>query len=122
MSYNYENEFGKFDPIVDSQIISYPNFDSIRDAIDGRKKLEFFYDGYLRKDVEPHLLGLSSKSNILLRCWQDAGQSRSGKVPEWKLFNLRKINSLRENGRIFSQARPEYNPNDRHMKRIYARI
>jgi hypothetical protein len=61
----------------------------IRAAIANRRLLKFMYDGCLRI-VEPHDYGIH-KGVAKLFCYQVGGQSRSGKLPEWRLFALSKM-------------------------------
>lgn len=93
----------------------------ICDAIRDRKLLEFYYDGHIRK-VEPHTLGVSKKGNDLLAAYQVSGGSKDGRVPDWKQFNLEKIESLKTLDEIFYAPRPDYKKGDSRMTEIYCEL
>src|SRR5882757_4722166 len=61
----------------------------LRNAIAEKRRLLLWYDGFLR-DVEPHDYG-KQKGEIKLFCYQVGGGSRSGKLPEWRMFLAGKI-------------------------------
>ena len=63
----------------------------LRDAIAEKRRLFLWYDGYLR-DAEPHDYGLQ-KGEVKVFCYQVGGGSRSGKLPEWRMFLVGKITS-----------------------------
>jgi hypothetical protein len=63
----------------------------LRNAIAEKRRLLLWYDGFLR-DVEPHDYGMQ-KSQVKLFCYQVGGGSRSGKLPEWRMFLVGKITS-----------------------------
>lgn len=90
-------------------------------AIRDRAILEFSYNGGTRT-VEPYCHGISRAGNELLRAYQISGYSSSGKSAGWKLFDVSKINGLRQTGATFSSNRPEYTQHDSAMTSIYCRI
>lgn len=94
--------------------------DTIIAAIQQKKCLNVFYDGGYRV-IEPHCLGISSSGNINLRCWQRSGVSTSGEHSGWKLITISKIRSCEL---INDDFVPHigYNPNDKGMTRIIARV
>jgi hypothetical protein len=55
-------------------------------AITRKLLIRFFYDG-LERIVEPHDYGLHKGAEKLL-AYQLGGRSRSGKIPEWRWFNI----------------------------------
>lgn len=65
----------------------------IRGAIEAKRLLELFYDGY-RRIVEPHVLGVRGYEHCLLT-YQVAGGTSSGGLPNWRLLPLRGIHGLR---------------------------
>ena len=79
------------------------------------------YDGYPRT-VEPHCYGESRAGNELLRCYQVAGGSSSGNVPDWKLMTVDKISGLALTQKTFLGPRPEYNRDDKAMHTIYVQL
>ena len=91
------------------------------EAIANKRVLELRYDGYHRI-VEPHTYGVSDQGHYLLRCYQTAGGSHSGKPVDWKLLRTDEISSLHETGALFPAARHGYKRNDPAMQRIYAQI
>jgi len=93
----------------------------ICDAIRNKNFLEFYYDGHFRK-VEPHTLGVSKKGNDLLSAYQTSGGSKEGKVPDWKQFNLNKIERLNVLPETFSNPRSGYVRDDSRMTKIYCEL
>lgn len=88
------------------------------DAIRSRKVIEFHFDGGVRT-VEPFCHGVSTAGNEVLRGYQTAGYSSSGRLPEWRLFTVSKISGLVVTGDRFQGSRPGYNPNDSAMNQIH---
>jgi predicted DNA-binding transcriptional regulator YafY len=82
-------------------------------AIENQTHLSFSYDGESRT-VEPHCYGIDTKGHEALRAWQ----VNKG----WRLFHVSEMGTLSDTGRAFTGARPGYNPNDKHMVRIIARL
>lgn len=93
----------------------------ICDAIRTLAVIEFHYDGRLRI-VEPHCHGTSRAGKEVLRGYQVAGESSSGKTLGWRLFEVDKITGLSATGESFSDPRPGYNPEDSHMISIHCRL
>ena len=89
---------------------------TIRDAIQTRKRLTITYDPGGRL-VEPHCLGVGSDGQVLLRAFQVAGASASGEPAHWKLLRVDRIRQLRATDETFDGPRPQYNPNDKAMTR-----
>lgn len=119
----------------------------IIDAINNRKIVVIQYKGEHSKSagyrtIQPHVLGVSEAGNVVLRAWEENGESDSfrgvGRVPRrdheyfvtnrmkpgWRLFRLDGILSMSATGRKFSvtpdDQRPLYKPNDRGMANIIA--
>lgn len=90
-------------------------------AIQSRQILTFTYDGQPRT-VEPHAYGLSTAGNKVIRVYQTAGRSNSGRVPDWTLMTVSKIVGLTMTGSSFSSARPGYKRGDSAMTNIYAQL
>lgn len=90
----------------------------ICDAIRDKVRMEFYYDGGVRI-VEPHCYGRSAKGNDVLRAYQVAGHSDSGKPEGWKLFDMAKAGSVVVSSVTFARARDGYNPADRAMITVY---
>ena len=92
-------------------------YDVLAQAIEERRVVTFTYDGCFRV-VEPFLLGTTTAGRPALRAYQTAGGSRSGTVPEWRVFLLDKIVGLTTCQKQFSGERPLYNPADEGMQSI----
>jgi len=65
---------------------------ALRAAIADRRVVNFSYQGRPRK-AEPHDYGIS-KDKARLFCFQVGGESRSGKLPDWRLFDVADISGL----------------------------
>lgn len=65
---------------------------ALRAAIAGRRLVSFSYQGRPRK-AEPHDYGIN-KGKVRLFCYQVGGESRSGKLPDWRLLEVPDISRL----------------------------
>lgn len=92
----------------------------IETCIAHRWLLSFVYDG-LPRVVEPHLVGYSTTGKQLLRAYQVDGQSESGRIPDWRLFEVGKMRSPGYQQTYFT-PRPEYKPEDKQIPRVIARV
>lgn len=77
---------------------------TIRTAVAERRVLQFMYDSHARV-VEPHDYGIHKGTRKVL-CYQIAGGSGSGKVPDWRTFFLDKIARASIGKATFAGARP----------------
>jgi hypothetical protein len=93
------------------------NFELIQRAIRGRLLLVVSYD-LSERIIEPHLAGYNQRGKLTLSAWQRSGGSGVG----WRDFIIPKIASIYLPGESFDRARPGYNPNDRTMSQILARL
>lgn len=93
----------------------------IANAIRNKRVLRFTYRGHART-VEPHAYGVSSANNEVLRCYQTAGTSESGAVPDWKLMLVNEISGLSDAGTGFAGPRPGYKKDDKGMTTIYVQL
>ncbi|WVX49402.1 hypothetical protein ROLI_024960 [Roseobacter fucihabitans] len=84
----------------------------IIDAINNTQTLSFYYDDESRT-VEPHCYGCDTQGHEALRAYQ----INKG----WRLFHLAEMGPI-QIGPSFTAPRPQYNPNDKHLARIYARL
>lgn len=64
----------------------------ITEAIQSKNLLQFSYHGNVRL-VEPHLLGVHDGVTQLLS-YQVGGYSRSGRIPEWRRFDVHEMTGL----------------------------
>jgi predicted DNA-binding transcriptional regulator YafY len=85
-------------------------------AIASRHLVSIWYDPGVRV-VEPHALGYGSDGQVLLRAFQVAGATESGRPVHWKLFRLDRIKDAKLSGRSFRKPRPDYQRDDHVMTR-----
>ncbi len=95
--------------------------DTIIDAIQSRRVIEFSYNGYPRV-VEPFLLGITTKGKLTVRGFQIGGSSSSGHATGWHMFTVSNFANLRVSDQTFSGSRPDYNPADSAMVSIIAHV
>lgn len=93
----------------------------ISQAIHNKIRLSFSYDG-LRRIVEPHAYGMTSKGNEVLRCFQVNGGHNSPNPHNWELLSASKIFGLSLTEEHFSSARPGYKRGDKAMSTIFAQL
>jgi predicted DNA-binding transcriptional regulator YafY len=92
---------------------------TILTAIRDRMLLEFSYDGWHRV-VEPHTYGVNRKKHEVLSAWQLSG--KPGNEPDWRLFEIKRIENLRIGNKSFSGARDGYRRDDKRMAVTYAQL
>lgn len=90
-------------------------------AIENRQLVTFVYGGYNR-GVEPFTLGRLRNGTMSLSGYQITGRSRSGGIPDWRLFDVAKMSQLEVHEETFVGSRPGYNPRDKRMSRIIATV
>jgi hypothetical protein len=76
---------------------------ALRAAIAGKRLVTFSYQGRPRK-AEPHDYGVN-KGKVRLFCYQVGGESRSGKLPDWRLLEVSDISGLRITDETFAGGR-----------------
>jgi predicted DNA-binding transcriptional regulator YafY len=119
----------KLQNTIKDLICEVANFDSVIDAIKNKQKCIIYYDGDEPggkgiRQIEPVCLGISKSGNKVLRAWDDEGASHRGytgekPLPGWRMFRLDKILTLKPTGEIFTEIRPNFNPNgDKSMKSV----
>ena len=83
----------------------------LRTAITERR-LVTFYDRRSRK-AEPHDYGIK-KSKLQLLCFQIEGESRSGKLPDWRLLEVPRISELE----VLNERFPDFRevPSEQHKE------
>lgn len=86
-------------------------------AIRERRVLKFSYNNAGRV-VEPQTYGISTTGRPLLRGYQVAGVSSSGKPRGLRLYEVSKISALEKTDTPFPEARPEHDPQDSVMSKI----
>jgi len=91
---------------------------TIIDAIKEKQLLQFTYHGNIRV-VEPHILGVRNGETQLLS-YQVGGYSKSGKIPEWRRFDLKEMIGILRTGNTFSGPREENIQRSSEWDRIIA--
>jgi len=92
------------------------------EAIKERKLIKFWYKN-LWRIAEPYTYGIHKDTdNEVLSAYQIDGFSHSGELPGWRLYLLSETSQIQKTDKIFTVARPGYNPNDSRMNRIFARF
>lgn len=73
----------------------------IQDALNNSKVLEFSYHDKLRI-VQPYELGTTSKDKPALLAIQIGGESDSGNLPDWRMYDLNLISDIKIKEKKFS--------------------
>jgi hypothetical protein len=79
------------------------NIQTIFDAMDWPQLIVFRY-GDSDRVVAPFAVGVSSEGNPLMRGYQIEGNSRSGKGPGWRVFQIVKISNLENHQDYFNKT------------------
>lgn len=90
-------------------------------SIENQTVITFDYDGGSRT-VEPHCYGLTLAGNEGLRAYQIAGYSSSGKIPDWKMFDMSKASNIVLTEEIFNGPRERYERGDKGMSQIFIEL
>jgi hypothetical protein len=110
-------------------ILEIASIESVVDSIKKKQVVVLYYTGDAPggdglRTIEPVCLGVSKAGNKVLRAWDYEGASHTATLgtqplPGWRLFRLDKITSYKPNGQVFTEMRPNFNPNgDRSMVSI----
>jgi hypothetical protein len=92
--------------------------DSIRD----RRIIEFHYEGGIRV-VEPHCYGLQRETGEeVLLGYQTGGHTRTGGVPDWRLYEVSRISGLKITDISFLGPRSGYNPEDPRFSEAFCKL
>lgn len=78
--------------------------DRLMDAINTRHQVSFTYQGKARI-VEPHDYGIQNHQARLLS-YQIGGQSGSGHLPNWRMFDVNKMSDFKVLEETFAGNRP----------------
>ena len=89
-------------------------------AIAEKHLIQFKYDGRTRI-VEPFCCGISTGENYVLRGFQIRGSDKT-KPLCWRLYELSEMSHLSVTQHSFKGKRPEYNPEDSGMAKIFCSI
>lgn len=87
----------------------------IKQAITNKKLIEFLYKGHPRV-IEPHVLGVNDNVTQVLG-FQVGGSSSTGRIPEWRRFDVQKIAYLNVTEIRFLGRQP--NPSGKHSSWDY---
>ena len=91
-------------------------------AIREYRLIELRY-GWGQRIVEPHAYGRNQMGHDLLRCYQVAGASKSGKLIGWKILRLDAVTNLHVLDKNFSRSRPKYERGDKALNaQIYCEL
>jgi hypothetical protein len=93
---------------------------AVYEALSKNQLLSFHYDEQLRV-VEPHSFGITKDGNLAVRCFQVSGES-SQPLPGWRMFRLDKFEHARALATPSGAPRPDFKPNDKHLKHILLEI
>lgn len=85
---------------------------AIRQAISEKRLTEFMYQGFQRI-AEIHIYGVKDGVRQIL-VYQVRGQSKSGRLPNWRRVNLREVTGLRLLNETFTGRRA--NPSGEHSE------
>jgi hypothetical protein len=128
------------DGIGDFRLLTeWVNRNDIVDAIQNRDVVYIYYSGDKTvnrgfRTIEPHVLGKSTAGNLVLRAWQQAGATDSGRpakrtndeIAGWRLFRLDGITTFMKTMKHFvvnqNNVHPNYNPEDSQMSEIIIAI
>jgi len=86
-------------------------------AISEHFPIKFVYDGYQRTVVDPYIMGKSLKGNIILRAYQNEGQSSKDKLG-WRTFTVDKMKNIELLKDEPYKIRDDYTGSDRLMTSI----
>lgn len=104
--------------------------EAILNSIKHKWLLNIYYEGDQENRpgyrwLEPYVWGLYEKTNNnILRAYQYRGQTLTPENhPGWRMFRLDRISGTAPlTSAYFSKPRPLYNPDDKHMSKIIARV
>ena len=89
-------------------------------AINNREEVSFTYSG-LQRVAQPAAIGVSTKGNVIFRCYQtEGGHITPGH--EWDLCTVAKIQNLQIMGKHFQDNPAGYKRGDQAMTQIYAQL
>jgi len=89
-------------------------------AIGARLFVQFSYNSHTYI-VEPHLLGQNLRKDDCLCGWSMEIANTPGSKLGWHCFVLQNVKDLKVLEKRFYKTRPEYDPYDNTMSRIYYR-
>lgn len=95
---------------------------SICQAIDSRRLIQFSYNDYTERTVEPHAYGVTRGQREVLLAYQVAGKSLSGEPTDLRLFVVVEMSHLTLLEKTFSQPRDGYARDHKSMHQIFCQL
>jgi hypothetical protein len=95
---------------------------TICQAIDSRRLLQFYYNDYTERTVEPHAYGINHGQREVLLAYQVAGATLSGEPAGLRLFVVVEMSHLTLLEESFSEPREGYARDNRFMHRIFCQL
>ncbi|HXH17767.1 MAG TPA: WYL domain-containing protein [Chitinophagales bacterium] len=92
----------------------------ICNAIHNKKLLQFSYEGSVR-EVEPHSYGITSRGRECVNAFQ-VSENGSHRKFGWRMFDLRKMDSLTVLEKTFSKPRADYVHGGSGMKKVFCEL
>jgi predicted DNA-binding transcriptional regulator YafY len=77
----------------------------LEQAIKSKRVVEFSYSDHVRV-IEPHILGISG-GKLQILGYQIGGTSSSGGLPQWRRFDIDRMQRLTVTDQTFPGKRPE---------------
>jgi len=90
-------------------------------AIHNLQLISFSYDDRPRT-VEPHTFGVDTKGHRALRAYQVRGWSKSGQLPEWRVFHADKMYDVTILQETFAGSRDGYRKGDLFFSTIQCQL
>ena len=102
---------------------SIVNRPRVCDAISRRHLLQFRYTDNKVRVVEPHLAGENTAHHDALLAWLVRSEAIDSSDPGgWRNYLFEEMHSVEILDETFGRPRPDYNPNDRRMLRVYCSL
>jgi hypothetical protein len=92
----------------------------LRTAISQRRQIRFWYGGQERI-AEPHDYGVQN-GTVRLLAYQVGGQSKSGRLPAWRLIDVLRMTRLEVLDRTFAGNRPTPTGNHHKWDQLWMRV
>lgn len=103
--------------------MSMLNRSRVCEAISQRRLLQFRYSDTKTRIVEPHLVGESTAHHDILMAWRrPINVASPADSSGWRNYLLGEMHSIEILTEAFDRPRPDYNPNDKHILRVYCHI
>jgi hypothetical protein len=104
-------------------VTSIVNRDRVCDAISRKHLLRFRYADDKIRIVEPHLVGENAANHDTLLAWVLRSETIDASNPAcWRNYLLKEMHSVEILLDTFNGPRPDYNPNDRRLVKVYCSL